>query len=375
VLRPVDADGRIDLIAARRSSASISYSRSLIAIATAGHVAELAPGQSGAAHSISNLHIDAALCVPLMLGPSAAALLYLDTRGGGDESAPAASRTRRQWPAIVSFCVALGRIASLALANLKRIDMERRAALMETELRAAAEAQRWILPRRHVCVGQIRCAGESRPGRHVGGDFFDLIELPGSRLAVTLGDVAGKGIAASVLMTATQGFLHAALLQHGRPDAAVTQLNRFLIPRLAGDRFVTLWVGVLDPAARQLHYVDAGHGYALLLHPDEQPPVRLDAGDNLPLGVAADLQYQSAAIEVAANDQLLVVSDGIIEQPAPSLQAGAAPVQFGISGVARIVPQLISAPDAIEEIFRSVIAHAGTASLADDATAVLLRWQ
>ena len=393
VLRPVDADARIVLIATRPPSGSMSYSRSLIAIATAGNVAELPPGQTDPAHSVIDLRIAAALCVPLMLGPSAAALLYLDTRGGGgggggggdddDDDvgrAPLGSRSQRQWPAIVSFCVALGRIASLALANLKRIDMERRAALMETELRAAAEAQRWILPRRHVCVGRIRCAGESRPGRHVGGDFFDLIELPDNRLAVALGDVAGKGIAASVLMTATQGFLHAALLQHGRPDAAVTQLNRFLIPRLAGDRFVTLWVGVLDPAARQLHYVDAGHGYAFLLHHHDDaqppPPARLDAGDNMPLGVAADLEYQSAAIEVAADDQLLVVSDGIIEQPAASsLQAGAAPVQFGTSGVTRIVPRLISAPDAIDEIFRSVIDHAGSPSLADDATAVLLRWE
>jgi sigma-B regulation protein RsbU (phosphoserine phosphatase) len=384
VLRPVDAEARVDLIATRNSSASMSYSRSLIAIATAGHVAELPPGQTDAAHSIIDLRIDAALCVPLMLGPSAAALLYLDTRGGdgrggGDNDvgrAPLGSRTQRQWPSIVSFCVALGRIASLALANLKRIDMERRAALMETELRAAAEAQRWILPRRHVCVGQIRCAGESRPGRHVGGDFFDLIELPDNRLAVAVGDVAGKGIAASVLMTATQGFLHAALLQHGRPDAAVTQLNRFLSPRLAADRFVTLWVGVLDPASRQLQYVDAGHGYAFLLHRDEQHgPARLDAGDNMPLGVAPDLDYHSAAIEVAADDQLLVVSDGIIEQPAPSLQAGAAPVQFGTNGLAHIAARLICCADPIDQIFRSVIDHAGSPLLADDATAVLLRWE
>ena len=57
----------------------------------------------------------------------------------------------------------------------------------------------------------FRCTGESRAGRHVGGDFFDVISLSDGRLAVAMGDVTGKGIPASVLMTATQGFLHASL--------------------------------------------------------------------------------------------------------------------------------------------------------------------
>src|SRR4029450_11277592 len=82
--------------------------------------------------------IDAALCVPLMLGPTVAAYLYLDARGG--QAAGSAAR----WSAVAAFCLALGPTASPALANLKRIDMERRAAQIETEPRAAADAQRWV---------------------------------------------------------------------------------------------------------------------------------------------------------------------------------------------------------------------------------------
>jgi len=78
--------------------------------------------------------------------------------------------------------------------------------------------------------------------------FFDVIDLGNDRMAVALGDVSGKGVEASVLMTATQGFLHAALQLHGEPARAVTAANAFVAPRRPDCRFVTLWVAVLDPA-------------------------------------------------------------------------------------------------------------------------------
>ena len=382
VLRPVDAHaGRVDVIAARHgggggggghSPVPMTYSRSLLKAASEGSVAEFAPTQDhDVAHSIVLMKIDAALCVPLMLGATVAAYLYLDTRGGGH-----APISAHRWNATCAFCLALGRIASLALANLKRIDMERRAAQAEAELRAAAEAQRWVLPQRHVTVGPFRCVGESRPGRHVGGDFFDLIPLEDGRLAVALGDVAGKGIPASILMTTAQGFLHAALLQHARPDAAVTQLNRFLSPRLPTGRFLTLWVGIFDPGGRRLQYVDAGHGYAFLLGPAGGSFRRLDEGENLPVGVAEAFDYR--CVDVALDDEsaarVLIVSDGIVEQPA-AVESATGDDAFGIEGIRTRTGQLISAADPVAELFAAVGAHAGGgSSLADDATALWIQW-
>jgi len=136
----------------------------------------------------------------------------------------------------------------LALANLKRIDMERRSALLEADLKAAATAQQWILPQRQGHIGPFRYSGESRPGRHVGGDFFDIIPLKDDRLAIAIGDVSGKGVTASVLMTTAQGFLHAALEESGDPQHAVTRLNHFIHERSESNKFVTLWVGVLCAA-------------------------------------------------------------------------------------------------------------------------------
>ena len=103
------------------------FSRSLLAAAANGHVAEIAgPGmQQDISHSIVQMKITAAICVPLMLGGSPAAFLYLDSRG----AAPALRSSA------TAFCVALGRMASLALANLKRLDIEKRQAAMERAAR------------------------------------------------------------------------------------------------------------------------------------------------------------------------------------------------------------------------------------------------
>ena len=374
VLRPADADGRVEIVASRPPQTDVTwrFSRSLLTAAAGGSVAVFTPAGGGdVSHSIVELKIDAAVCVPLMLGTAAAGFLYLDARGGGR------GVSAQQWASVTAFCAALGRVASLALANLKRIDVERRAARVEAELVAAAEAQRWVLPRAPIDVGRFHCVGECRPGRHVGGDFFDVIPLRDGRLAVALGDVAGKGVAASVLMTTAHGFLHAALREHGRPDLAVSELNRFVLPRRPDDRFLTLWVGVIDPSAITLTYADAGHGYAWLLDAGgDAKPQQLSEGDNLPVGVAEDFAYAAVTIPLPASGHLLVVSDGIIEQPAATDDACASPRQFGTAGVAAVAAAagLAQAAAPLAALFDAVIRHAGGPQLADDATCLSVRW-
>ena len=379
LLRPADATGRVEVVAWRlpgvqgssAAATAATFSRSLLNAASAGAVAAFAPSGAAAdvAQSIIDLKIDAAICVPLMLGATVAAYLYLDTRGGGG-GRPSA----QQWASVTSYCAALGRVASLALANLKRIDVERRAARVEAELVAAAEAQRCVLPRGPLEVGRFRCVGECRPGRHVGGDFFNFIPLADGRVAVALGDVAGKGVAASVLMTTAHGFLHAALREHGRPDLAVTELNRFLLPRRPDDRFLTLWVGVFDPRDMTLTYADAGHGYAWLLAPGAAGARQLSEGENLPVGVADDLSFAAVAVALPPAAQLLVVSDGIIEQPAAAADGCEPPRQFGAVGVTTIAGVLGRSGAFLPMLFDAVATHAGSTSLADDATALVISW-
>ncbi|HEX4056574.1 MAG TPA: SpoIIE family protein phosphatase [Tepidisphaeraceae bacterium] len=372
VLRALDSAGRIEVVMSRvgptlREPTAMGFSRSLLTTASQGVLAEMSATSTGDfSQSIIQMNVDAAICVPLMLGSTVAAYLYLDSRGGSH-----APRTLR--PNAAGFCVALAKIAGLALANLKRLDIERRSAQIEAELKAAMAAQRWILPREKVCAGSFVCAGTSRPGEYVGGDFFDAIVLPDNRLVVALGDVSGHGVAASVLMTATQGFFHAAITQHGDLARAVKDLNAFVHPRRPETIFVTLWVGLFDPKKMTVSYVDAGHGYALLANPDRTFQ-SLSEGDAVPVGIMPDSTYSVTTHPLPPNGRALVISDGLVEQPTLEPGPGQSREQFGIERVQASVAEAKTDEDAIARLFDAVYQFAGTQSLSDDATAVLVKW-
>lgn len=359
VLKPVDGQA-FEVIGSRISreaeGSAAQFSRSLIQSASEGHVAEISAGSGGSfSQSLVQMNVSAAICVPMMLGTTVAAYLYLDSRG---------SLLQSIRPNGSAFCVALSRIASLALANLKRVEMEKRQAAIHAELQAAASAQKYIMPPRQQTVGRLRIIGESRPGQFVGGDFFDVIPLNSDRIAVVVGDVSGKGVTASVLMTAAQGFLHAAMQQYADVGRAVTALNRYIAPRRPASKFLTMWVGLIDLPEQMLSYVDAAHSYALLKQTGGQIH-QLNQGGGLPIGVMDDGIYEAVQIPFSPGNELIIASDGIIEQPG----AGSSPearVQFEIDGMKQVFAQ--TCEDVVQKLFEQVIAFAGTEHLADDAT-------
>ena len=367
VLRRV-LTGDVEVVASKLSATTtggISFSRSLLRAAEAGNVAEISQDSGNISESIVSMKISSALCVPIMLGQTVAQFLYLDSRGA---MMPTSLRSHAS-----AFGVALGRLASLALSNLKRIEFEMRQAQLDGDLKAAAVAQKWIMPKRVSRIEPFTCLGESRPGQYVGGDFFDVIPLPGGKLAVALGDVSGKGVAASVLMTATQGFLHSALLAHGDPARAATALNLFISPRRDASKFVTMWLGVFDLAAKSLSYVDAGHSYAVMRSASGEVTM-LDKGLGMPIGIDDTQVYAAETVPLPASGRVMVVSDGIIEQfGLVQIEGKLEQRQFEMDAVAGTL-ESDGGGDEVADLFSAVIAHAGTEHLADDATAVLVRW-
>lgn len=382
IMHPAGEDGQVLIVDSRgailQDGRGPQISRSLVRQAGNGEPARLSrpADATGVAQSIVDLAIEEALCVPILLESTVVLLLYLDDRqedGRGTQKTPDAAE----------FAIGLARLAGLALANLRRLDIERRQARMEAELKAAAEVQRWVMPRRSVTAGPFRCVGESRPGQYVGGDFFDVIPLGDGRLAIAVGDVSGKGVAASILMTAAQGFLHSALRRTGDPAQAVTELNQYLYPRCPTSKFLTLWVGVFDGRTRTLTCVDAGHGYALL-EADGGKPEPLSAENSDLVGISADASYRSSTVMLPTAGRLFAISDGFIEQPSAepkageeSQQAGSAPaepVAFGNEGVRACAANLSAGADPVEALFEALYRHAGSTALNDDATAVVVEW-
>ncbi len=297
----------------------LSFSRSLIESASHGQVVRLdEAGVQDYGQSVVQLGIQAAICAPVMLDALPIAYLYLDARrpqakpGFGFARAPAWT-IQADAPA---FCQAVARICGLALSNLKRIELSRRQHQLEADLDAAREVQRLIMPPAEGGFGPVRYALRSKPGRFVAGDLIDVFELTDGKVAVFLGDVSGKGIDAAILMATAQAHLNASLKHNPDPAAAINEVNRHMASHIKDGRFISLWLGVIDPRPGSLTFVDAGHGH-WLVKPAGMPPARIESSGGYPIGIDAGTQYVNDTIAFPPGSRLVLYSDGLVEQQSP----------------------------------------------------------
>lgn len=302
----------------------LSFSRSLIESASHGQVVRLdEAGVQDYGQSVVQLGIQAAICAPVMLDATPIAYLYLDARRpqvkpGFGFSRQAAWSIPADAPA---FCQAVARICGLALSNLKRIELGRRQHQLEADLDAAREVQRLIMPPAEGSFGDVRYALRSKPGRFVAGDLVDIFALPGDgkpggKVAVFLGDVSGKGIDAAILMATAQAHLNASLRHNPDPAAALNEVNRHMSSHITDGRFISLWLGIIDPRPGSLTFVDAGHGH-WLVKPAGMPPARIESSGGFPIGIDAGARYTNDTIAFPPGSRLVLYSDGLVEQQSP----------------------------------------------------------
>jgi serine phosphatase RsbU (regulator of sigma subunit)/pSer/pThr/pTyr-binding forkhead associated (FHA) protein len=363
-LRPLQAPGAeplVEVVAsqapANEPASRFAFSQSLINEASSGQLVRLtedaAPANYG--QSIVSLGIHSALCAPVMLGTAIVGFLYLDARG---QEAPVQTHA-------AAFCQALAQICGLALANIRREDLERRQRRLEGELSAAREAQQLIMPPASGTLARMRYAMRNTPGRSVAGDLFDVVPLGDERVAFCIGDVAGKSIGAALLMATTQSYLHAALARYQDAARALMALNAYLAGRCAMDRFVTMWVGIVDARNGSIVYVDAGHGHWLLKRKGENT-TRIDAGGGIPIAIDPDYQYVGEQLTLAPGDRLILYSDGISEQRSTQGE------EFTRKRVEQTLVGSGSPQEDVDRLFQAVQDFASTTSWDDDATAAAI---
>jgi serine phosphatase RsbU (regulator of sigma subunit) len=333
----------------------VSVSRSLLKAAAGGEIVKLTgEGPINTAESIVRLGIQSAICAPIFLGDAIAAYLYVDSRADEVQQSQDAA----------AFVQAIARTCGLALANVKRSEMEAEQKRFKDDMLAAREAQRMIMPPETGLVGSLRYCYQMRPGRFIAGDLFDLFPLDARRVAVVLGDVCGKGIGSAILMATTQSYLSAALRYHADPAKAVTDVNRHLAQRAEDNKFVSLWAGILDIETRKLTYCDAGHGYWLVAR-NGQAPGRVESTAGGPL-LRADEEhvYTADELTLAPGERVILYSDGVVEQRSGDDE------EFGLDRTIQVLSDSGSGGPAsdVQRLFDTLVAFAGTDRLADDVT-------
>lgn len=367
-----------DIIASKdnsqRQPSVETLSRSLLrsALQSGSGVFDGAMGAGG--HSIQQSLISAACCIRLSddaasLGPTL--VLYLDSRG--EESLPRAGS--------VDIAIALAKVATACLGRLAAMELEKRHAELREELKSARGIQEQLMPPASgtilggVSSFELLCI----PGRVVAGDIADVIDLGpdndgSSRAALIIGDVMGKGAAAGMLMASIQARVSQGLADGVALDRLVAELNRDVSRRCPG-MMASLWIGVVTMRADRtaaLVYVDAGHGLCLLRRVDGSS-VPLTNGGGPVLGVGEGIAYQAAHEVLESGTQLVLVTDGLPEQPDPQGQ------QLGMTAVAQRVSSNAAAPDAAPSDAASLVksiadllrAHSKGAAQRDDVTVLV----
>lgn len=235
----------------------------------------------------------------------------------------------------------------------------------EEELKRAREIQQMLLPSTLPQLAGVQIAGAWQPAREVGGDYFDVIQLDKNRLGICVGDVAGKGITAALLMANLQASFRAFATPEASPQVVCTKLNKFLCANIASGKFVTFFYAVLDADARTLTYENAGHSPGLLLRGNGTTETL--QGGGAVLGALPDWTYQDYTAQLQPGDQLLLSTDGITEAENANLE------EFGderLLEAARVCHG--SALEIQRAIMQQVTAFCG-GNFRDDATLLVLR--
>jgi serine phosphatase RsbU (regulator of sigma subunit) len=239
---------------------------------------------------------------------------------------------------------------------------------LKGDLEIARDIQLAMLPGGMVHAGDTTIAGVTRPANTVGGDFYDVILRPDGKIVIALGDVAGKGSPAALLMALVVAMLRTLVDENLDPATLMERLNVQVSRHSPASRFITLFYGVYDPADGGLEYVNAGHLPPIVRRRTGQFE-RVAEGGGLALGMFDHATYQPQRGVVGAGDIFVLYSDGVTEA---ENRAGR---PFEDTGLEAVVASEMSAdPQAIgRAILAAVDVHAGDVRLADDVTALVLK--
>jgi serine phosphatase RsbU (regulator of sigma subunit)/predicted ester cyclase len=243
----------------------------------------------------------------------------------------------------------------------------RASALLDHEVKIAAEIQRALLPAPQQKGSGFEVATASTPCRAIGGDFLDCFDLPDGRFGFVLGDVAGKGPPAALLAARLQGMFAAYSTVVCGTSEMVARINRELARRSVDARFATVFHGALSPDGR-LTYCNAGHNTPFVV--GESGVRRLEVG-GVPTGLFPDADFSEDVVLLGPRDVVVVFSDGVAE----ALDRDGK--EFGEDRLLSAVKSnpSTSAADLLNQIMSSVREFTLGAEQQDDITALVIRYE
>lgn len=308
--------------------------------------------------SIVEQKVRSMMAVPLQTNDRVIGLIYLDS--------PHLIREFSRED--LNLLTVMANVAAIRIEHARLNEVEEAERMMAKDMQQAALIQAGLLPSKPPSITGMDLAGKTTACRTVGGDYFDFIEFPDGRVAMLVGDVAGKGMPASLLMSSLQARVQV-LFEDGDDLAKkVGRLNKSICANCPDNRFITFFMTVANPATGELVYTNAGHNPPVLVRKAGGFEL-LKGGGGVILGILPIAQYKEAAVQMEPGDILVLFSDGVTEAANPQDE------DFGEARLAEVVAANAHRPamEIVEAIEAAVHEFTQGAPAADDITVVVAR--
>jgi serine phosphatase RsbU (regulator of sigma subunit)/pSer/pThr/pTyr-binding forkhead associated (FHA) protein len=260
----------------------------------------------GPAASIAEFKIRSVMCVPLATSEGKPlGAIQLDTQ----------DKAKKFATDDLNLLGIVANLAGVAIENARMHEAVLEREREQKEIALAREVQLGFLPQTLPEVAGYEFYSHYSPAQTVGGDYYDFVTLPDGRVAVVLGDVAGKGVPAALLVAKLSSEVRFCLFTEPNAAKAITKLNDQMLRGGLQDRFVTLSVLVLNPATHELTVVNAGHLLPKLYRGSQGSLVDAVEHDatGLPLGVVPEYSYESRVVMLDPGDTVSIYTDGVTD--------------------------------------------------------------
>jgi sigma-B regulation protein RsbU (phosphoserine phosphatase) len=238
---------------------------------------------------------------------------------------------------------------------------------LRESVRVSREIQLHFLPSEPPGLAGVDIAAVNIPSRVISGDYYDFIKISEDHWGVVMGDVAGKGVSAGLLMSAFRAALLAELRNEFSLSATLEKVNELMWETTPANRFVTAFYGVFDEKHRMITYCNAGH----------DPPLLLRAGGNVEslemggmlLGAFPQQAYEEGHVHLLPGDCFLLFTDGLTESPGPGNQ------QIGRERIVEFLRQYSSEPAStmMQHLIEWLSSSRQSESPPDDVSIVILK--
>ena len=315
-----------------------------------GHVAEIERLRA----------MNVALAVPLLAKNEISGLLLLGSPVGRGVYTASEKRALQNCAGQFALMIENARLAERLVGQEK----------LHRDLELAAEVQKRLFPDKPPTAAAVTLAGMSLPARSVGGDYYDFLDLGSQRIGIALADVAGKGVAAALIMSVVQASLRILAAEDNMTlGVLAARMNRYLHRSTGSNAYATFFYAEIDEGARRLRYVNAGHNPPCLLRCTTDRSIEeLPAGGTV-IGLFPQSEYDECAIDLRPGDVLMAFTDGVPEALNPHEE------EFGEDRLKELLRSSAHRPvsEMASHIASELKSWISTAAQYDDLTFILMK--